>query len=67
VVVGGGWGGFGAALALANAGAKVTLLDASENPGGLSSAFVTPGERFVVCVTYTDAVCGLMGCVARCS
>jgi hypothetical protein len=46
VVVGGGWGGFGAALALAKAGAEVTLLDAAANPGGLSSAFVTPGARF---------------------
>ncbi|KAI8467660.1 MAG: hypothetical protein J3K34DRAFT_523548 [Monoraphidium minutum] len=47
VVVGGGWGGFGAALALAKAGAEVTLLDAAETPGGLSSAFVTPGGRVV--------------------
>eukprot|EP00775_Hariotina_reticulata_P005159 gene5159-5397_t len=31
--------GFGAALALAKAGAQVTLLDAADNPGGLSSAF----------------------------
>lgn len=47
VVVGGGWAGFGAALALAKAGAKVTLLDASENPGGLSSAFVSSGGQVV--------------------
>jgi phytoene dehydrogenase-like protein len=46
-VVGGGWAGFAAALALAKAGAEVTLLDASENPGGLSSAFTTPGGQMV--------------------
>jgi hypothetical protein len=47
VVVGGGWAGFGAALALAKAGAEVTLLDASENPGGLSSARTTAGGHVV--------------------
>jgi hypothetical protein len=47
VVVGGGWAGFGAALALAKAGAQVTLLDASANPGGLSSAFKTAGGQLV--------------------
>jgi phytoene dehydrogenase-like protein len=47
VVVGGGWAGFGAALALAKAGAHVTLLDASANPGGLSSAFQTAGGQLV--------------------
>uniref|UniRef100_A0A383VMW8 Amine oxidase domain-containing protein n=1 Tax=Tetradesmus obliquus TaxID=3088 RepID=A0A383VMW8_TETOB len=47
VVVGGGWAGFGAALALAKAGAQVTLLDASATPGGLSSAFQTPGGQLV--------------------
>ncbi|KAF8062940.1 hypothetical protein HT031_003779 [Scenedesmus sp. PABB004] len=47
VVVGGGWAGFGAALALAKAGASVTLLDASESPGGLSSAATTPAGRVV--------------------
>lgn len=47
VVVGGGWAGFAAALALAKAGADVTVLDASENPGGLSSAFTTPGGQLV--------------------
>lgn len=47
VVVGGGWAGYAAALALAKAGAEVTLLDASENPGGLSSAFTTPGGQMV--------------------
>jgi protoporphyrinogen oxidase len=31
--------GFGSALALAKAGAEVTLLDAAESPGGLSSTF----------------------------
>eukprot|EP00879_Flechtneria_rotunda_P033293 GHRR01036859.1.p1 GENE.GHRR01036859.1~~GHRR01036859.1.p1 ORF type:complete len:186 (+),score=71.82 GHRR01036859.1:198-755(+) len=47
VVIGGGWAGFGASLALAKAGAQVTLLDAAENPGGLSSAFRTPGGQLV--------------------
>jgi hypothetical protein len=47
VVVGGGWGGFGAALAAAKAGADVTLLDAADSPGGLSSAFVSQGGRVV--------------------
>jgi hypothetical protein len=43
IVVGAGWGGFGAALAAAKAGADVTLLDAGDAPGGLSSAFTTAG------------------------
>ena len=47
VVVGGGWGGFGAACALLKAGVKVTILDASETPGGLSSGWRTPGGRSV--------------------
>ena len=47
VVVGGGWGGFGAAYALLKAGVKVTILDASEKPGGLSAGWRTPGGRSV--------------------
>ena len=47
VVVGGGWAGFGAAYALLKAGVKVTVLDASETPGGLSSGWRTPGGRSV--------------------
>ena len=47
VVVGGGWAGFGAAYALLKAGVKVTILDASENPGGLSAGWRTPGGRSV--------------------
>ncbi|KAA6416615.1 MAG: hypothetical protein FRX49_11820 [Trebouxia sp. A1-2] len=47
VVVGGGWGGFGAAYALLKAGVKVTILDASETPGGLSAGWRTPGGRSV--------------------
>lgn len=47
VVVGGGWGGFGAAYALLQAGVKVTILDASETPGGLSAGWRTPGGRSV--------------------
>ncbi len=41
VVVGGGWAGFGAAHALAKLGYSTTLLDASPNPGGLSTGFRT--------------------------
>jgi hypothetical protein len=41
VVVGGGWAGFGAAHALAKLGFSTTLLDASPNPGGLSTGFRT--------------------------
>lgn len=47
VVVGGGWAGFGAAYALLKAGVKVTILDASEKPGGLSAGWRTPGGRSV--------------------
>ena len=47
MIVGGGWGGFGAAYALLKAGVKVTILDASETPGGLSSGWRTPGGRSV--------------------
>ena len=47
MVVGGGWAGFGAAYALLKAGVEVTILDASQTPGGLSSGWRTPGGRFV--------------------
>ena len=47
VVVGGGWAGFGAAYALLKAGVKVSILDASETPGGLSAGWRTPGGRSV--------------------
>ncbi|CAN0260079.1 unnamed protein product [Discosporangium mesarthrocarpum] len=48
VVVGGGWAGFGAAKALSESGScDVTLLDASPNPGGLSSGWRTRGGRAV--------------------
>lgn len=40
VVVGGGWAGFSAAWQLLKQGFAVTLLDASPNPGGLSSGCV---------------------------
>jgi NADPH-dependent 2,4-dienoyl-CoA reductase/sulfur reductase-like enzyme len=46
-VVGGGWAGFGATKALVDAGAEVVLLDASAQPGGLSSAFSTPQGRVI--------------------
>ena len=39
--------GFGAAKHLAGQGYDVTLLDASENPGGLSSGWRTPQGRSV--------------------
>lgn len=61
--MGGGWAGFAAALALAKAGGvEVTLLDASENPGGLSSAFTTPGGQIVLEAGIKGAwyqVCGV--------
>lgn len=47
VVVGGGWAGFGAAYAALQSGADVTVLDAAEQPGGLSSAWRTPGGQAV--------------------
>lgn len=47
VVVGGGWAGFGAAYALLKAGLRVTILDASRSPGGLSSGWRTPAGRSV--------------------
>ena len=47
IVVGGGWAGFGAAYALLRAGVKVTILDASQTPGGLSAGWRTAGGRSV--------------------
>ena len=47
VVVGGGWAGFGAAWQLIKHGFDVTLLDASPNPGGLSSGWRTTSGRAV--------------------
>ena len=47
IVVGGGWAGFGAAYALLTAGVKVTILDASQTPGGLSAGWRTAGGRSV--------------------
>eukprot|EP00898_Chlorokybus_atmophyticus_P004548 jgi/Chlat1/5094/Chrsp33S05020 len=45
VVVGGGWAGFGAAHQLFKHGFQVTLVDAADNPGGLSSGFRTANGR----------------------
>ena len=47
IVVGGGWAGFGAAYALLRAGVKVTILDASQTPGGLSAGWRTAGGRSI--------------------
>ncbi|PSC69064.1 amine oxidase [Micractinium conductrix] len=47
LVVGGGWAGFGAVKHLAEQGYNVTLLDAAENPGGLSAGWRTPQGRAV--------------------
>ena len=47
IVVGGGWAGFGAAYALLRAGVKVTILDASQTPGGLSAGWRTAEGRSV--------------------
>ena len=46
VVIGAGFGGLGAALALAEAGRKPLLLDALKYPGGCASTFERSGDRF---------------------
>ncbi|KAG2443456.1 hypothetical protein HXX76_001813 [Chlamydomonas incerta] len=47
VIVGGGWAGFGAAKHLSEQGYDVTLLEASPNPGGLSSGWRTASGKTV--------------------
>ncbi|MEW5300652.1 MAG: hypothetical protein WDW36_003566 [Sanguina aurantia] len=47
IVVGGGWAGFASARHLSSQGYAVTLLEASPNPGGLSTGWRTPGGRAV--------------------
>lgn len=47
VIVGGGWAGFGAAKHLSEQGYDVTLLEASPNPGGLSTGWRTSSGRAV--------------------
>ncbi len=49
VVIGAGWAGFGAAMALAKAGARVTLLDAGQAPGGLATELGIKGFWRGVC------------------
>ena len=45
VIIGAGWGGFGAAHALAKAqGVDVVLLDSAENSGGLSAGWRVAGR-----------------------
>lgn len=46
VVVGAGFGGLGAALTLAEAGAKVVLVEALNYPGGCASTFERDGYAF---------------------
>lgn len=46
VVIGAGFGGLGAALRLAEAGARVCLLEALNYPGGCASTFRRSGYRF---------------------
>ncbi|MBX7097093.1 MAG: NAD(P)/FAD-dependent oxidoreductase [Myxococcaceae bacterium] len=46
VVIGAGFGGLGAALELARAGAKVALCEALNYPGGCASTFSRQGFRF---------------------
>lgn len=46
IVVGAGFGGLGAALALAEAGAKVTVCEALRYPGGCASTFTRSGWTF---------------------
>jgi cation diffusion facilitator CzcD-associated flavoprotein CzcO len=49
VVIGAGWAGFGAAMALAKAGASVTLVDAGQAPGGLATELGIKGFWRGVC------------------
>ncbi len=46
VVIGAGFGGLGAALRLAEAGARVCLLETLDYPGGCASTFHRAGYRF---------------------
>jgi phytoene dehydrogenase-like protein len=46
VVIGSGFGGLGAALTLAEAGADVLVLERLNYPGGCASTFVRDGARF---------------------
>lgn len=45
-VIGAGYGGLGAALTLARAGARVVLLEALAYPGGCASTFTRQGARY---------------------
>ncbi len=45
-VIGAGFGGLGAALTLAEAGARVTLCEALRYPGGCASTFTRRGRRY---------------------
>lgn len=46
IVIGAGFGGLGAALTLAERGARVALLEALTYPGGCASTFTKHGHRF---------------------
>lgn len=46
MVIGAGFGGLGAALALASAGRRTLLLEALKYPGGCASTFERGGDRF---------------------
>ena len=46
VVVGAGFGGLGAAMTLAEGGARVALCEALKYPGGCASTFTRQGWRF---------------------
>ncbi|MBL8604346.1 MAG: NAD(P)-binding protein [Myxococcales bacterium] len=46
VVIGAGFGGLGAAIRLAELGARVTLVEALKYPGGCASTFTRGGWRF---------------------
>lgn len=46
LVIGAGFGGLGAALTLAEQGARVTVLEALTYPGGCASTFEKKGRRF---------------------
>jgi phytoene dehydrogenase-like protein len=56
VVVGAGFGGLGAALRLAEGGARVVLLEALNYPGGCASTFTRSGYRFEAGATLSSGL-----------
>ena len=54
VIIGSGFGGIGAALSLAERGAKVTLLETLKYPGGCAGTFSRQGYRFEAGATLSS-------------